>query len=183
MVRKRWRRRTSANELLVTAVRIAQCLGLTVALAVGSGCLGPEDHTYTPLEAAIIRNEDISQIEELLAAGADPNERSTDGGPLGAAVGNSDVDLVRLLLSFGADASPSSASDSSYVVTVAVQQRSTDDLGDVAIAELLVEAGADPCLRSMNSTTEGLRPSEIAEGDGRSVVAEALELLEKNCPN
>jgi hypothetical protein len=49
----------------------------------------------------------------------------------------------------------------------------------VQVAEMLVAAGADPCARSTQARTSGLRPSKIAADQGRTRVAASLANLEK----
>ncbi len=162
--------------------RLGAGLGLVlVGALLAAGCIGPEKHDYTPLEEAIVGGSELDEIQLILEAGASPNERSYSGGPLGAAVGRSDPDPVRLLLSFGADASGPSAAGGSYLVTVAVDRQRGSVRDDLAIAQLLIDSGADPCIRSTDERTEGLRPSEVAEFDGRSELAGGLAEMERVC--
>ncbi len=154
---------------------------VSVAVMAATGCVGPDEHEYSDLEAAIIDGSDLADVRGLLEAGEDPNAGSGGGGPLGAAVGRSEAAVVDLLVSYGADVQSPDAPGGSYLVVAATDRPRADEVADVEIVRLLVDAGADPCVRSTSSRTSGLRLSEIAEQAGRTTLAAVLRSVEESC--
>lgn len=56
--------------------------------------------------------------------------------------------------------------------------------GPPEAVQVLLDAGADPCVRTSASWAKGLRPSEVAHKRGNPRVAPILEAAEKaRCPN
>jgi ankyrin repeat protein len=93
----------------------------------------------SPLVQAFHQDRDIATIAFLLQAGADPN---LNGGyadwPLSLAVRSGYPDMVKLLLKSGAILQPRDAGGEHNLLMSAVQS------GNVAVARLLIEAGAEP---------------------------------------
>jgi ankyrin repeat protein len=114
--------------------RYALFLGLALA-AVGSGCGDRRD--ITPLMWAA-RTGDVGTMRRLLDAGADPYQRDVLNGwtPLFHAIHKGQIDAVRLLLDRGVN--PNQGARGTPAVRFAEQN------GEHAIADLLVQYGADP---------------------------------------
>src|SRR5262245_10425574 len=116
-------------------------------------------------------------IRTLLEIGADPNPQAPEGfPPLIAALscsrpqpgspGRSDVtEIVTLLLSFGSDPNQRGINDYT-ALHMAVNER------NLAVIERLLEAGADPTLRTRIDDCE--TPGEMAERAGLRDIAELL---------
>ena len=125
-----------------------------------------------------IYHSPLAFIRELLEAGADPNLSTDDGfPPLIAALicsraerratKRSDVDdIVRLLLSFGADPNQRGINDYT-ALHMAVGER------DALAVYRLLAAGADPDLRTRIDDCE--TPHEIAQAAGLTTIASILE--------
>jgi uncharacterized protein len=128
------------------------------------------------LEYAIYHSP-LQFIRTLLELGADPNRDDPAGFPSLIAVlscsqpqpgspARSDVDqIVRLLLSFGADPNQRGINDYT-ALHMAVAQRNT------TAVQLLLEAGADPSLRTRIDDCE--TPREMAERAGLQSIAQLL---------
>ena len=128
------------------------------------------------LEYAIYHSP-LSFIRTLLEIGADPNPEDHSGfPPLIAALscsrpqsgspGRSDViEIVTLLLSFGSDPNQRGINDCT-ALHVATGER------NLAAIERLLEAGADPTLRTRIDDCE--TPRELAERAGLREIAELL---------
>ena len=96
----------------------------------------------------------FKRIKSLLAKGTDPNGLSETGvSPLMAAIGNGDLDVIRLLIKHGAD--PESTIDIVYPLnivyprgkkelTYSALMRACAELRQLEVIDLLVSAGADP---------------------------------------
>ena len=98
----------------------------------------------TPMILAVVAG-DASIVENLLEAGADPNEeqhRWMQDSPLVAAVAQRHEHLVPLLLDYGAEVNPCRAFKWSIPLTAAVRW------GNYAGVEMLLAAGADPSVVS-----------------------------------
>jgi uncharacterized protein len=125
-----------------------------------------------------IYHSPLAFIRELLEAGADPNAPVDDGFPplIAALTGNraepgapkrNDVDdVIRLLLSFGADPNQRGINDYT-ALHMAVAER------DALAVHRLLEAGADPDLRTRIDDYE--TPLEIAQAVGLTTIAAMLE--------
>jgi len=130
-----------------------------------------------PLVYAIYHSP-FAFIRTLLEAGADPNIPVDDGFPtLIAAIGKThdhagspkrtDVDeVLRLLLKYGADPNQRGINDWT-ALHVAVSHRS------LAAVQILLEAGADPDLRTRIDECD--TPLEMARAAGFSVIVTLLE--------
>ena len=90
-----------------------------------------------PLVAAV-HIEDISIVQTLIAAGANPDLRdmSVEASPLSVAIRKNHLELVQLLLEQGA--SPEGTDSSWTALVLAIPQDS------LPMVQLLLEAGADP---------------------------------------
>jgi ankyrin repeat protein len=89
-----------------------------------------------------LRGGSWDALRQLLAAGLDPNVRSTetDKTPLQTALTSRNTELVRLLLQYGADISTVSADDLSYSGVLSGEEREKE------LAILLIAAGLSPDL-------------------------------------
>jgi ankyrin repeat protein len=133
------------------------------------------------LEYAIYHSP-LTFIQTLLEIGADPNPADHSGfPPLIAALscshpqsgspGRSDVlDIVRLLLAYGAD--PNQRGINDYTCLHAAVS-----YGNLAAIDVLFEAGADPLLRTRIDDCE--TPREMAEKAQQFEVAETLARYER----
>jgi uncharacterized protein len=125
-----------------------------------------------------IYHSPLTFIRQLLEAGADPNAPVDDGFPPliatlicnrteGGAPKRNDVDdVIRLLLSFGADPNQRGINDYT-ALHMAVAER------DALAVHRLLEAGADPDLRTRIDDYE--TPLEIARAAGLTTIASMLE--------
>ena len=149
-------------------------------VAVGDPGLVPNGRmppTIGPCLVYAIYHSPLSFIRTLLEIGADPNAPVDDGfPPLIAALScaregpgmtqRTDVDdVIRLLLSFGADANQRGINDYT-ALHMAVAER------QLFAIQLLLDHGADPSLRTRIDEYE--TPLEMAEAAG---LTEATELL------
>lgn len=128
------------------------------------------------LEYAIYHSP-LQFIRTLLEIGADPNPEDRAGfPPLIAALscsrsqpgapGRPDVaEIIKLLLAFGADPNQRGHNDYTPLHVAAAE-------GNLAAVEILLEAGADPRLRTRIDECE--TPREIAEEAGLSDIARLL---------
>lgn len=130
----------------------------------------------TPLAKAI-GDQDLAKVERLLDQGADPNKRSLLF-PLESAAAHENVEILKLLLARGA------------ILQRAVDQRSgwsplfaAAQDGPPEAVQVLLDSGADPCLRTSASWVKGMRPSEVARHRDNVPVAPMLESAERAaCP-
>jgi len=134
--------------------------------------------TVGPCLVYAIYHSPFPFIRTLLEIGADPNAPVDDGFPpfiaalscVGEAPGETrrtDIDdILRLLLSFGADPNQRGINDYT-ALHMAVAQR------DPLAVEILLEGGADPELRTRIDEFE--TPFEMAEAAGLAMIAARLE--------
>jgi ankyrin repeat protein len=131
------RRPRNATELLIDAIKkgakdkVERCLKKKINVN--------ERHKigFTALEVALER-EDSWFAKRLLEVGADPNTVDADGyTPLDVAIRGGRRDLVKLLLDWGACVSPSQRVGTDPFLTACLH-------GEVAIATMLLQAGASP---------------------------------------
>jgi uncharacterized protein len=132
------------------------------------------------LEYAIYHSP-LPFIRTLLEIGADPNPSDHSGfPPLIAALscshfrqgspGRADVvDIIKLLLAFGADPNQRGLNDFT-ALHMAVSER------NLLVVELLLDAGADPRVRTRIDDYE--TPHEMAEKAGMAQIAELLAAYE-----
>ena len=142
---------------------------------------GPMPLAIGPCLEYAIYHSPLPFIRTLLEIGADPNPEDHIGfPPLIAALacsrsqqgapGRSDVaDIIKLLLTFGADPNQRGINDYT-ALHMAVGER------NLAAVEILLEAGADPRLRTRIDALES--PREIAEQAGLREIAELLAARE-----
>jgi ankyrin repeat protein len=156
-------------------------LALISALFVGCA----RSSSIPPLIQAIDQ-ERIVDVRTLLANGADPNTRGLGGQSAlkDAVIVNSRL-LTEMLLRAGAD--PIERAQTTLLMAVAqdrISLRGEADGGEpesIEVAQLLVEAGVDPCARSTHSASSGLRASEFAARDRREKVQAFLVAVETHC--
>ena len=142
---------------------------------------GPMPLAIGPCLEYAIYHSPLPFVRTLLEIGANPNPEDHIGfPPLIAALscsrpqpgapGRSDVaDIIKLLLTFGADPNQRGINDYT-ALHMAVGER------NLAAVEILLEAGADPRLRTRIDAFES--PREIAEQAGLHEIAELLAAQE-----
>jgi len=142
---------------------------------------GPMPLAIGPCLEYAIYHSPLSFIRNLLEIGANPNPTDHAGfPPLIAALscsrphpgapGRPDVaDIIKLLLSFGADPNQRGINDYTPLHMAVGEQ-------NLPAVELLIAAGADPRLRTRIDDCE--TPREMAEKMGRSDMAELLAAQE-----
>ena len=115
---------------------------LLVALILPNGCTGPR--TTTPVIDAA-RAGNTVELERLLSAGADANQRAgvNDWTPLMHAIHKGQTESVRVLLRHRADVHALTAHRSNALIMAA-------GYGYAPIVRLLLDAGADPAYRDDN---------------------------------
>ena len=101
-----------------------------------------ERYRYTPLEYALRQGEpEIAQL--LVAAGADPNQRTHEGTPvLIEAADAGMVEVVRILIEKGADVTVTGSLGETALHFGSTISGQTKDYLDPEIREMLVAAGA-----------------------------------------
>ena len=125
-----------------------------------------EDDGETPLHHAM-RSDRLEIAGMLLLAGADPNARTMDGTtPLHSAANDSAPLIVKILLAAGAD--PNSKNDLGWTPLHSLVLSNSPDT--IAVAQLLIEAGADVSAGDWDGET----PIDRARRYNRSVIAEYL---------
>ena len=131
---------------------------------------GPMPAHIGPCLVYAVYHSPLFFVRELLELGADPNPTVDDGFPplfatLWRSARRDTNELVRLLLSFGAD--PNQRGHNDYTVLhVAVLEQNRE------AAELLLTAGADPRLRTRIDELETV--VELAERENLSEYADLL---------
>lgn len=127
-------------------------LVLLAAIVLPSGCTDPR--TTTPVIDAA-RAGDTSELERLLSAGADPNQRAgvNNWTPLMHAIHKDQTESVRVLLRHGADVNAPMAHHSNALIMAA-------GYGYAQIVRLLLDAGADP----MHRDQDGINALSAAVG-------------------
>jgi ankyrin repeat protein len=129
-----------------------------------------------PFIRAIARGERAT-LQELLAQGADPNERVEGFSPLQEAARQQDTEILRILLAHGAKYRNAVDRDGwSPLFTAALS-------GPPETVDILLDLGADPCLRTTSEMAEfdGKRPSEVAESSQNARVSQLLKTAEQQC--
>ena len=143
---------------------------------------GPMPLAIGPCLEYAIYHSPLAFIRMLLELGADPNPTDHAGFPPliaalscswphpGAPARTDVLEILSLLLSFGAD--PDARGTNDYTALhMAVSER------NAAALQLLLEAGADPRLRTRIDECE--TPREMAEAAGLDELAELLAVHEK----
>jgi uncharacterized protein len=142
---------------------------------------GPMPLAIGPCLEYAIYHSPLSLIRDLLEIGADPNPTDhagfppliaalSCGRPHPGALGRPDVaDIIKLLLSFGADPNQRGLNDYTPLHMAVGEE-------NLPAIELLIDAGADPRLRTRIDNCE--TPREMAEKMGRSDIAELLAAQE-----
>jgi len=149
------------------AVSFGTVEDLVAALRSGEDPNQYDTHSLTPLHWAMSRfgsaNQDVQKIKLLLEAHADPNAPSNNGGtPIVDAITYGQMELIELLLSYGA--SIKSESDVGSLIADAV-------LGSqLTLIPYLVNKGVDVNLISR----DGFTPLMLAAGNG---VEDAIPIL------
>lgn len=151
----------------MTFVRpIAPAMTALLLCALAGSCglsVGPEEH---PLLDATL-NIDVKTVQELLDDGADPNKGNDDSTPIMGAAEVGSVEIVTVLLRAGADPKRKTEDDDTPLTILATNN------DNVAAAELLLEAGVDPCARPTRPSRA--KPAQqLAEEVGHHSVANYL---------
>jgi ankyrin repeat protein len=149
-----------------------------------SGCYSApaRDGTeQTALTGLIATNGPITTIRGLLEGGADPNEANGAGtSPISLAVQQGRPDIAGALIDAGAKV------EGPLLAVTAISPRRLDnplrsEAQSVALAELLIGAGADPCSTFVDGEYATMLPSVIASNRGRIELAEVLAEAEVSC--
>jgi uncharacterized protein len=142
---------------------------------------GPMPLAIGPCLEYAIYHSPLSFIRNLLEIGAEPNPKDHAGFPPliaalscvrphpGAPARPDVADIIKLLLSFGADPNQRGLNDYTPLHMAVGEQ-------NLPAVELLIAAGADPRLRTRIDDCE--TPREMAEKMGRSDMAELLAAQE-----
>jgi len=112
---------------------------------------------------------DVAGVRELLSAGADCNQRNSDGATalmLAAHAGN--LDLVRILVAAGADVN--AADERGWSALTKAVYNADLDRGFADVAQVLIDAGANV----EAPIGFGVRPLMLAAGYGETAVVETL---------
>ena len=126
---------------------------------------------WTPLHTAAASNENPAVIQVLLDAGAGIQDGSILGTPLHVAARYGNRVMVRALLDAGADIEAPTGHSGGTPLHSAADRRSGDELGDdPAVAQALLEAGANTEARDLNGWT----PLHYAAANAKPAVARAL---------
>jgi ankyrin repeat protein len=143
---------------------------------------GPMPLTIGPCLEYAIYHSPLAFIRTLLESGADPNPTDHAGfppliaalscsNPHPGAPGRLDVgEIIRLLVSFGADPNQRGLNDYTPLHMAAGER-------NLRAVEILLEGGADPRLRTRIDDCE--TPRDIAEKAGLREIAEVLATGEK----
>lgn len=121
---------------LIAAIQEGNLAAITTLIAAGAEINPQNWNESVPLVVAVQKGNSET-IQALIAAGANVNriDCEMDASPLGAAIQQGRVDLVRLLLDVGA--SPEGGDMSNTALALAVKQ------GNMEIFQMLLAAGAD----------------------------------------
>lgn len=146
--------------------RVALWLSLICLAVVSTACFGGSED---PLVRGAGRG-DLPAVERLLDKGHDPNA-SVLGGytALMEAAGRGDLEMVKALLSHGAEASAKTTHGWTALMSVAARS------GDLEIARLLIERGADPCGQHDQEAPPQRTAEELARANGHPAVAEVID--------
>jgi cytochrome c len=137
--------------------------GIAVALDAGAN-INESDAIAPPLYYAV-SGAQLEAAKILIERGADVNALSAFGvGPLGAAVGTRNVELIKLLLDHGAN--PNSTIGTETILHSAVEDGCLDCI------KALVEAGAD--VNAVSSEGQYRTPLHIAKRRGLKEMADYL---------
>ncbi len=105
-----------------------------------------------------IQQNDAENVQRLLSAGADPNEKGLDYLPLMMAVLKRSKQIVEVLLTAGANVNATSEiGDTSLTMAVAS--------GDTEIVDLLIERGADLTVRDKYGSTVLHKAARESDGE------------------
>lgn len=135
-------------------------------LAIGADVNAANEYGQTPLSIAC-QQRNVSLARRLLEAGANPNHAGSNAETALMAVadmGASRVDLVKLLVAYGADVNAREATGGQTALMWAAVR------DDVAIANALIDAGADIGA----ATKAGSTPLHFAAQQGALSVAQLL---------
>jgi ankyrin repeat protein len=120
---------------------------------------------------------DEAEVKRLLEEGADPNQRVGALTPLMEAAALGNRELVQMLLDAGAKASTTDEDGWTPLMSLAIRKS-----GDVEVARMLIDAGANVCSRTDFEEFENARASDIAARSGHQPLADVLRDAERSCP-
>lgn len=126
----------------------------------------------TPLTKAV-NDQDLARVERLLDEGHDPNERGVLF-PLEIAAGSGNVEILKLLLARGAVVSRAVDDDRAWSPLFSAASG-----GPAEAVQVLLDAGADPCVRTKVSSVKGMRPSQVARHRGNAQAVPILDQAER----
>ena len=140
-----------------------------------------ESYSTALIDATGSSDRSLEHIRSLLEGGVDPNGRDSLGGTaLSAAIAIGSAEKVRLLVEFGADPNLK-VFEFSPLVFAGKPKVHTSEADDLWVIDVLLSAGADPCVTVSGGEWDRLRASEIARRSGRSAAAAALAKAEERC--
>lgn len=144
-----------SESLLMRAIRLKNIAALEILLKYkvdpNVAAKAPNGHTMYPLGAAL---DELKMVELLIKAGAETN--ANDGSYLQSAASNADLALVALLLKSGAKVNQVSSSGTPLIEAV----RSPKPIEQaIPVVEALLNAGADPTLKSKHGLVPVLEAS------------------------
>lgn len=112
----------------------------------------------TPLAKAVY-NDELKEVADLLARGADPNAREEDGEtPIFTAVADGNTEIVRALLLFGANINDRDEKGETPLMQL-------DDDASVELVELLLSSGAKVNQTAKDGTTALMRAAAESKAD------------------
>ena len=133
---RRWRR------VLLGMTIVLPVLALACVILVGLSSGSSDEFGPVTLLRTIEGNGSATQVQQLLVSGADPNKEHSETGltPILAATRRGDIEVVQLLLRYSADVQRSDEAGWTPLMGAAIS-----DASSVALVQLLLDHGADPC--------------------------------------